>query len=553
MDTIFSHPEALTVIVALPLLGIIARLFGVTFRRIAKWYLYVAVFAVVVVMDSMFFPFIGGKDYFFRFAVELSLICFVLAWAFEMGAGELKELLRTTFKKPLAIAVTAFTAIFLLACLFAYDIHAAFWSNYERGEGGFQMIHYYLFFLLLILLLRTEVEWKNIFKFSLVAAGLMILYGVGGSFMLSGFIGPYAGGVAPMTGWWHQLIDGRFQGSLGNPAYVAPYLLFSMFYAAYLWFSRKREGGAAKYALWGFVALMVIFLFLFFFMISQTRGAFLGLAAGIYVFLLYLGYSEPRLRKIALGLVAVLLVVGGVVVRYVHQQYLANPSASWLSAIPGTRLFDLPLSSSILAVAGIVAFLAAAIIMFARQNKRLWWALAALVVLMIGGSFYAKSIGRFPSFADPTTSTRFWVWGEAWQGFLERPILGWGPENFTAVYDKFFNPNFYVPGQNNETWFDRAHSVFFDYLSETGALGLLSYLAVFGVFAWEFFRRRRHEDQSQDRSQVVVRGFILALPVAYLVQGVAIFDVLPMYLNLFLFLAFAYYYFYEKQNHGQNR
>ena len=72
MDTIFSHPLAFAVIVLLPLFGIAAKAFGVSFRKIAKWYLYISVFCVVVVMDSIFFPFIGGKDWFFRFAVELS-------------------------------------------------------------------------------------------------------------------------------------------------------------------------------------------------------------------------------------------------------------------------------------------------------------------------------------------------------------------------------------------------------------------------------------------------------------------------------------------------
>ena len=130
------------------------------------------------------------------------------------------------------------------------------------------------------------------------------------------------------------------------------------------------------------------------------------------------------------------------------------------------------------------------------------------------------------SFSDATAQTRFWVWGEAWQGFLERPLLGWGPENFTAVYDAHFNPNFFVPGQNTETWFDRAHSVFFDYLSETGIVGFLSYLGIFVVFVWEFFKTHRRKAASASFS----RGIVLAIPVAYLGQGIAIFDVFPMYL-----------------------
>ena len=57
----------------------------------------------------------------------------------------------------------------------------------------------------------------------------MIVYGILGNYSVAGFIGPYAGSTAP-TGWWQPLINGRFEGSLGNPAYVDPYLIFSMFY-----------------------------------------------------------------------------------------------------------------------------------------------------------------------------------------------------------------------------------------------------------------------------------------------------------------------------------
>ncbi|MGC9598970.1 MAG: O-antigen ligase family protein [Minisyncoccia bacterium] len=486
MDTIVNHPEALAVIVALPILGIVAKLFGASLRRIAKWYLYVAVFAVVIVMNSIFFPFIGGKDYFFRFAVELALIFFILAWAFEMREGEFAAHLRTVFKKPLVIAVSVFVLVFLLACLFAYDVHAAFWANYERGEGGFQMIHYYLFFLLLALLLRTDGDWKNIFKFSLVSAGLVILYGIGGSLTLSGFIGPWSGNANPPAGWLHKLIDTRFQGSLGNAAYVAPYLMFAMFFAGYLWIKRKAKGAMGIWSHIGYGA--VIFVLLFFFYLSQTRGALLGFGLSLFVLVLYFIFAgRGSFRKWSLIALILLVAAAGTV--------YSLRNSSLVQTLPGGRLLQISLS-------------------------------------------------------DSSAQTRLWVWGEAWQGFLERPILGWGPENFTSVFDKYFNPNFFVPGQSTETWFDRAHSVYFDYLSETGILGLLAYLSIFVVFAWMFFSKKyRHEEASSAKtSSVVLRGIFLATPIAYLGQGVAIFDVLPMYLSLFLFLGFAYHYFYGQNN-----
>jgi O-antigen ligase len=482
MDTILSHPEVFAVVVLLPLFGIAAKFFGYSFQRIAKWYSYIAVFAVVIVMDSIFFPFIGGKDWFFRFAVELGLIFAFLWWAFEAKTGEVEQLIKGIFKKPLVWAVSAFAAAYLLACLFAYDMNAAFWSNYERGEGGFQMLHYYIFFLLLLLFLRDAKDWKRIFGFSLVAAGLMILYGVLADWGMATLISTYAGGTPP-AGWWHQLIDGRFEGTLGNPAYVDPYLIFSMFYAAYLWTQRKIAGTLTSLWAWGYWVLIAVLAF--FFILGQTRGAFIGLGVGIFIFLLYLLFSKnSTLRKwsaIVLGILVVLAGVG-----------FAIRNIPAVQKLPEGRLLQL-------------------------------------------------------SVTDATAQTRFWVWGEAWKGFLERPVFGWGPENFTTVFDKFFNPNFYIPGQNAETWFDRAHSVFFDYLSETGIVGLLCYLSMFVAFFWEFFRKYKQR-VAQGTAHVVLDGLILAVPVAYLVQGAAIFDVLPMYINVFLFLAFATWYFGMKKS-----
>src|SRR5258708_7257902 len=390
MDTIANYPEVLAVIVGLPLVGIVAKFFGVSFERIAKWYLYIAVFAVVVVMNSIFFPFIGGKDYFFRFAVELALIFFMLWWAVEARNGEVESLVKTSFKNPLFIAVSAFVVMVLLACLFAYDMNAAFWSNYERGESGFQMIHYYIFFALLVLLMRTEKDWKNLFKSSLVAAGLMIVYGLFGNFGVNGFIGSYAGSQAP-NGIWHKLIDGRFQGSLVNPAYVAPYLIFSMFYAGYLWVRRQASTRMNTWANIGYGAMIAVFLL--FFILSQTRGAFLGLGVGVFVLVLYLIFSaRAKVRKWSLVALGVLIVLAGTGYTFRNSSFVQN--------LPEGRLLQLSLS-------------------------------------------------------DATAQSRFWTWNSAWQGFLERPVLGWGPENFPAVFDKFFDVRPFAPGVPTETWFDR--------------------------------------------------------------------------------------------------
>ncbi|TSC70683.1 MAG: hypothetical protein G01um101470_804, partial [Parcubacteria group bacterium Gr01-1014_70] len=104
-------------------------------------------------------------------------------------------------------------------------------------------------------------------------------------------------------------------------------------------------------------------------------------------------------------------------------------------------------------------------------------------------------------------------------------------------------------------WFDRAHSIYFDYLSETGIIGLLTYLSIFVIILWRFvkpmfyfLRPEKIKDGANHGGKLAVeRALVFALPVGYLVQGLAIFDVFPMYINLFLFFAFCHYYFYVQQ------
>ncbi len=452
--------------------------------KFSKFFLYVSVFGVLIVMISTFFPFIGGKTYFFRTAIQLSIIFLLFWWAFEAPNGHLWARCKDMFKKPLFVAVSAFALAFLLATLFAFDSHAAFWSNYERGEGGFQMLHYYAFFFLLVFLFRDKKDWERLFWVSIAAAVGMILYGMGAAVFVTnpdtgaisnpfGFVGPYASGgnlAAPtFLGRLFYTDVGRFQGSLGNPAYVAPYLLFSIFYLLWLWFSTKGKT-LIKGISYGTLGIF----FITFFLLARTKGTFVGLAAAVFLFLLVLAFEYRKFRKWLALLIAVLTIVFGSLVYYSNSDFVKK--------LPASRLFEIRLS-------------------------------------------------------EQSFQTRLWTWNSAWQGFKERPILGWGPENFSTVFDKYFDPRHFSPVGPSETWFDYAHSIIFDYLSETGILGLLSFLAIFAVFYWELAKRFTGENK-------ILKALLASLPFGYLVQGLALFNVFPIYINLFLFMAFACYQFY---------
>jgi O-antigen ligase len=433
------------------------------YYKISRFFLFLIPLSIVVVSTGTLFPFIVGKYAVFRATTDLALIFFLLGVIFDSAEWPaVKERIIKVFKNPLTIAISIFVVAFLLACFFGYDPAASFWANFERGEGGLQVLTLYAFFLLTLFLFRKEEDWKKFLKISLVAAGLMILYGVLAGLNIQGFIG------VPLN------FGNRFEGSLGNPAYVAPYLVFSIFFALYFFLTSKSRN--VKISMVGLSAI-----FLLFFVMSQTRGAFLGLAAGIGVFLVYLIFSLGGQWRKWGSVVLIVLVLGtGTLAFFSRTHFVEN--------LPGGRLFQISLS-------------------------------------------------------DSSAQTRLWTWGSALQGAKERPIFGWGPENFAVVFDKFINPRHFIPGQHSETWFDRAHDVYIDYLTETGLVGLLSYLGIFVTFFILLFKklypkRSDHQDPKSRTPHVILVGLFLAVIVQYLVQGVALFDVLPIFIPLYTTLAF---------------
>lgn len=441
--------------------------------KASKFFLYASVFSIALVTTSTLFPFIVGKYAWFRGTVDLALIFFLLGVLFEADGAQYLARLKTFFKSPVVIAVTAFVGAYLLACFFGVRPSFSFWSNFERGEGGIQLLNLYVFFLLLITLFKEEKEWRKLVWCSMITAVLMILYGViagfGGSFLGWGNIGP------------RFSMDGfRFQGSVGNAEYVPGYLIFMLFFAAYQLISSKRSLRSSQSLL--VVACMV--LFLMFCVASGTRGAFIGMIAGGLAGLGYIGWYRKAWRKWLLGGAAAVVILLALLV-----QFGRVPA---VHRIPGVE--------SILRL-----------------------------------SLHPTDLADL--------HTRFVMWGVAYEAWKERPVFGWGPENFLIAYDHHFDITYFEPTRGFEAWFDRAHSVIFDYLSMTGAVGLLSYLSVFVCLGLLLLRKRVHETAKTDPRGLLLQAAFLGILVTYLVQGTVLFDVFALYLPLFMLFAFAVWHF----------
>ena len=119
---------------------------------------------------------------------------------------------------------------------------------------------------------------------------------------------------------------------------------------------------------------------------------------------------------------------------------------------------------------------------------------------------------------DSTGSTRLIAWKIAITGFLERPVLGWGPENFFFVFNKFYNPKSLTFG-SYETWFDHAHNAVFDVLVTQGAVGFALYLLQYGVIFWMCLKTR-----STDENQNLLSAVLFGIFVLHFLHNIFVFD-----------------------------
>lgn len=409
--------------------------------KIGLWFLPIL---PLYIAGGMLFPFITGKNFIFRIVVEF---IFVFWAALAVLNAEYRPKLTLLFK-----AATIFIVILFLADLFSPNPLRSFFSNYERMEGFMMLSHLYLYFVMLSSTFKKK-DW-TIFLHVSLATSLVV------SFLA--LLQKFGFRVSVQGGF-------RVDSTIGNPAYLASYLLFHIWLL--LLFLRRyweRLGLRIFYALAGIFELVIIYY-------TATRGAMLALLLGALVLtvisVLFWNRAFPAAvsyRKFAYGVLGVLILI---------------PAVFW--TIKDTD--------------------------FIRKSAVL---------------------PRFASisFNDRTTQSRFAIWKMSAKAALERPILGWGQENYYLVFQKYFDPKLH----SSEPWFDRSHNIIFDWLVHAGVLGLLSYLSVIAAALWGIWRALRGGGIS------FFEGLVLGIIfLAHFFENLFVFDNLNTYLLFFGFLAYS--------------
>jgi len=189
---------------------------------------------------------------------------------------------------------------------------------------------------------------------------------------------------------------------------------------------------------------------------------------------------------------------------------------------------------------GTLVALLAALTMCGRIRRYAIGTLA--LIFVVAGSFYLARntafvqnnhvLQRIASISLSDGQTRFTIWHMAFEGALERPIIGWGQEGFNYVFNKFYEPSLFT----QEQWFDRAHNAFLDWLIAGGIPAFVLYLSLFGAGVMLLWRSA-YRDDGQPVFSRHERILLTAAFVGYACHNLFVFDNLYSYVYFFALLA----------------
>ena len=274
----------------------------------------------------------------------------------------------------------------------------------------------------------------------------------------------------------------RIAATFGNAAYVGSYMFLHILVAFYLLVKER----ARRY--WSLAYVASILLFVWTLMATDTRGAFLGLLVFIFLFcIFYLFLQKQQKNKIYFTVLGLsILSVVFVALLFIQKE------ATWVKAVPILRK-----------ISGI-------------------------------------------SFSETTTQSRLLIWRNSWQGVVDKPIFGWGEENFSVVFNQYF-PIEIFHDIGSETWFDRPHNILVQHLIHGGFVGLILYLS---IFVYLIFILAKHYKKHHDWFMF---SFWSAFLLSFLFHDLFIFDSLNTNVILYLLLAYLFslkddtrHYFFDK-------
>ena len=232
---------------------------------------------------SMPFPYVTGRNFAFRIIVEI-------AAALWLPLAVISKRYRPE-KSLITSAVLVFVFIVGLADIFGVNPYNSFWSNYERMEGYITILHLLLYFIILKSVLKTRGDWKVFF-------GVLLLVSVFAGVFSSALLFD----VSSVSFRKHAMEFGsRLYGTIGNPPFLAAYLLLSVFVGLIISLNTQKR----NYKIFCFLVIAMNSIVIY---LTGSRGAILAGISGIMLSLVF-KIKEKGLKRVALPLIISMLIM----------------------------------------------------------------------------------------------------------------------------------------------------------------------------------------------------------------------------------------------------
>lgn len=344
---------------------------------------------------------------------------------------------------PLLIPIILLVVAYLLSTVFGVARFVSWWGSYQRLQGTYTMLSYVTIALLTLAHLRRADQIRRLQHAIVITSLPIAIYGVIQHLQ-----------VDPLP--WGGDTTTRVASNAGNAIFLAAYLIMAFFvtlervYSSFAYLLGYKPPSHADSqdiptALAGGAYLFVLMVQVLAIFWTQSRGPWLGLFFGLYLFVLLLFTAlRPKRHRLWTSLWIGMGIAGAVFL------ILLNTSSlfSGLRSVPYLGRLSTLLESE----GG------------TGQVRVLIWEGASQMVVP-----HEPLI--FPS-------------GEQDAVNALRPLIGYGPEAMWVAFNPFYPPALAQVEARNASP-DRAHNETWDSLVITGIIGFIAYLTLFvALFYW---------------------------------------------------------------------
>ncbi|MFH1428044.1 MAG: O-antigen ligase family protein [Patescibacteria group bacterium] len=243
-------------------------------------YLVLFILALPLVYSNYFlYPTIGFKNFIFRVIIEIALLFYLLL------VIKNKEYLPR--KNIILFSFLIFLVISFISSLINTSFYSSFFSSFERMEGLINYLHLFIFLIILASIFKNKKDWLLFFRWSLFISLLVSLYAIFQKFNFSFVL---------------NLGADRLDSTLGNPSFLAAYLLFNVFLGLYI--ISKLESKFSKF-LYGLITLVNLIVIYF----TGTKGVILALAFVFFIYLIYAIIKYKGYKKVIPGLLILIIII----------------------------------------------------------------------------------------------------------------------------------------------------------------------------------------------------------------------------------------------------